>query len=134
MARDRLWQVSKTSIISFCYHKKSGDVTELQIGVKFKPKSCELQAHKGDRVSVHGSGKLTDGTVFDSSYERNDPIEFELGSGQVIKGWDQGLLECCVGEKPKVENSLLNLVMARMDLHQRSLVVPHLSSTLSWLL
>ncbi|MCD9643245.1 hypothetical protein HAX54_030543 [Datura stramonium] len=83
--------------------KKSGDVTELQIGVKFKPKSCELQAHKGDRVSVHYSGKLTDGTVFDSSYERNDPIEFELGSGQVIKGWDQGLLGMCVGEKRKLK-------------------------------
>jgi len=35
---------------------------------------------------MHLQGKLTDGTVFDSSYERNDPIEFELGSGQVIKG------------------------------------------------
>lgn len=48
-------------------------------------------------------GKLTDGTVFDSSYERNDPIEFELGSGQVIKGWDQGLLGMCVGEKRKLK-------------------------------
>nr|KAJ0184868.1 hypothetical protein LSAT_V11C900460880 [Lactuca sativa] len=63
--------------------KKSGDVTELQIGVKFKPASCEIQAHKGDRVKVHYRGKLTDGTVFDSSFERGDPIEFELGTGQV---------------------------------------------------
>ncbi|CAI9300852.1 unnamed protein product [Lactuca saligna] len=83
--------------------KKSGDVTELQIGVKFKPASCEIQAHKGDRVKVHYRGKLTDGTVFDSSFERGDPIEFELGSGQVIKGWDQGLLGMCVGEKRKLK-------------------------------
>ncbi|MCL7038587.1 hypothetical protein MKW94_006592 [Papaver nudicaule] len=48
-------------------------------------------------------GSLTDGTVFDSSFERGDPIEFELGSGQVIKGWDQGLLSMCVGEKRKLK-------------------------------
>ncbi|KAE8699557.1 Peptidyl-prolyl cis-trans isomerase FKBP2 [Hibiscus syriacus] len=83
--------------------KKSGDVTELQIGVKYKPPSCELQAHKGDKVKVHYRGKLIDGTVFDSSFERGDPIDFELGSGQVIKGWDQGLLGMCVGEKRKLK-------------------------------
>ncbi|XAR58764.1 Peptidylprolyl isomerase [Bertholletia excelsa] len=83
--------------------KESGDVTELQIGVKYKPKSCDIQAHKGDRVKVHYRGKLTDGTVFDSSFERGDPIEFELGRGQVIQGWDQGLLGMCVGEKRKLK-------------------------------
>ncbi|KAK6940481.1 FKBP-type peptidyl-prolyl cis-trans isomerase domain [Dillenia turbinata] len=85
------------------YAKKSGDVTQLQIGVKYKPTSCDLQAHKGDRIKVHYRGKLTDGTVFDSSFERGDPIEFELGSGHVIKGWDQGLLGMCVGEKRKLK-------------------------------
>nr|KAJ0194101.1 hypothetical protein LSAT_V11C800437450 [Lactuca sativa] len=48
-------------------------------------------------------GKRTDGTIFDSSFERGDPIEFELGTGQVIKGWDQGLLGMCVGEKCKLK-------------------------------
>ncbi|GKU85972.1 hypothetical protein SLE2022_249240 [Rubroshorea leprosula] len=90
-------------LFSFSSAKKSGDVTELQIGVKHKPASCELQAHKGDRIKVHYRGQLTDGTVFDSSFERGDPIEFELGSGQVIKGWDQGLLGMCVGEKRKLK-------------------------------
>ncbi|KAM0821943.1 hypothetical protein ACQ4PT_071838 [Festuca glaucescens] len=83
--------------------KKAADVSELQIGVKFKPESCSISAHKGDRVKVHYRGKLTDGTVFDSSYERGDPIEFELGTGQVIKGWDQGILGMCVGEKRKLK-------------------------------
>uniref|UniRef100_A0A0F7GZ40 peptidylprolyl isomerase n=1 Tax=Erodium gruinum TaxID=337380 RepID=A0A0F7GZ40_9ROSI len=82
---------------------KSGDVTELQIGVKFRPKTCDIQAHKGDKIKVHYRGKLTDGTVFDSSFERGDPIEFELGSGHVIKGWDQGLLAMCIGEKRKLK-------------------------------
>ncbi|XP_061360480.1 FK506-binding protein 2 [Gastrolobium bilobum] len=85
------------------YAKKTDDVTELQIGVKHKPTSCDVQAHKGDRVKVHYRGKLTDGTVFDSSFERNNPIEFELGGGQVIKGWDQGLLGMCLGEKRKLK-------------------------------
>ncbi|CAL4945945.1 unnamed protein product [Urochloa decumbens] len=83
--------------------KKSGDVTELQIGVKFKPESCTLQAHKGDKIKVHYRGTLTDGSVFDSSYDRGDPFEFTLGNGQVIKGWDQGLLGMCVGEKRKLK-------------------------------
>lgn len=82
---------------------KSKDVTSLQIGVKFKPESCDIQAHKGDRIKVHYQGTLTDGAVFDSSYERGDPIEFKLGSGQVIKGWDQGLLAMCVGEKRRLK-------------------------------
>lgn len=46
---------------------------------------------KGDQVFVHYSGKLEDGTVFDSSYERGDPISFKLGSGQVIAGWEEGI-------------------------------------------
>ncbi|CAI9285900.1 unnamed protein product [Lactuca saligna] len=65
--------------------------------------TCEIHAHKGDRVKVHYRGKLTDGTVFDSSFERGGPIEFEFGTGQVIKGWDQGLLGMCVGEKRKLK-------------------------------
>ncbi|XP_057425942.1 uncharacterized protein LOC130719334 [Lotus japonicus] len=48
-------------------------------------------------------GKLTNGTVFDSSFERNSPIKFERGSGQLINGWDQGLLGMCLGEKRKLK-------------------------------
>ncbi|KAI5072377.1 hypothetical protein GOP47_0012483 [Adiantum capillus-veneris] len=83
--------------------KKDSEVKELQIGVKFKPKTCEIQAHKGDTIKVHYRGTLVDGTEFDSSYTRGDPIEFELGAGHVIKGWDQGLLGMCVGEKRKLK-------------------------------
>ena len=53
----------------------------------------------GDRVSVHYTGLLTDGTKFDSSLERNAPIAFELGAGRVIKGWDEGIAELHVGDR-----------------------------------
>ncbi|XP_062229564.1 peptidyl-prolyl cis-trans isomerase FKBP15-1-like [Phragmites australis] len=95
--------VAAAAILTTASAKKSRDVTELQIGVKYKPESCTLQAHKGDQIKVHYHGTLTDGSVFDSSYDRGDPFEFTLGNGQVIKGWDQGLLGMCVGEKRKLK-------------------------------
>jgi peptidylprolyl isomerase len=49
------------------------------------------QPQKGEVVAVHYTGKLTDGTVFDSSYDRGEPIRFGLGQGMVIPGWDEGI-------------------------------------------
>jgi rhodanese-related sulfurtransferase len=56
-------------------------------------------AKKGQQVSVHYQGRLTDGTVFDDSSKRGVPFNFILGSGQVIPGWEQGVEGMKVGEK-----------------------------------
>ena len=58
-------------------------------------------AEKGKTVSVHYKGQLVDGTVFDSSYKRNSPIDFALGVGQVIPGWDEGIQLLSVGDKAR---------------------------------
>jgi FKBP-type peptidyl-prolyl cis-trans isomerase len=56
-------------------------------------------AVSGKNVSVHYTGWLTDGKKFDSSVDRGKPIEFPLGAGRVIKGWDEGLVGMKVGGK-----------------------------------
>eukprot|EP00244_Chara_vulgaris_P012462 TRINITY_DN6564_c0_g1_i4.p1 TRINITY_DN6564_c0_g1~~TRINITY_DN6564_c0_g1_i4.p1 ORF type:complete len:158 (-),score=40.71 TRINITY_DN6564_c0_g1_i4:404-877(-) len=83
--------------------KQEKEVTQLQIGVKYKPSKCTVKASVGDEVAVHYTGKLVDGTVFDSSLTRGDPISFTLGKGHVIKGWDRGIAGMCLGEKRKLK-------------------------------
>jgi FKBP-type peptidyl-prolyl cis-trans isomerase len=60
------------------------------------------QAMRGESVSVHYTGWLVNGTKFDSSLDRNEPFQFTLGAGQVIKGWDEGVAGMHVGEKRKL--------------------------------
>jgi FKBP-type peptidyl-prolyl cis-trans isomerase FkpA len=57
---------------------------------------------RGDSVTVHYTGWLTDGSKFDSSVDRDEPFTFVLGTGQVIQGWDQGVAGMRVGEKSRL--------------------------------
>jgi len=64
-------------------------------------KGTGKKATKGAGVSVHYKGQLLDGTVFDSSYKRKQPIDFNVGLGQVISGWDEGIQLLQVGDKAR---------------------------------
>ncbi|MGI9531826.1 peptidylprolyl isomerase [Lutimonas sp.] len=65
-------------------------------------KGSGAQASQGKNISVHYKGQLADGRVFDSSYDRKQPIDFTVGVGQVIKGWDEGLQLLKVGDKARL--------------------------------
>jgi peptidyl-prolyl cis-trans isomerase A (cyclophilin A) len=60
------------------------------------------EAAKGDKVKVHYVGTLTNGNEFDSSRKHNEPFDFQIGAGEVIKGWDQGVAGMKVGGKRKL--------------------------------
>jgi FKBP-type peptidyl-prolyl cis-trans isomerase len=68
----------------------SFNVKTTQPGNGSKPKA-------GNKVTVHYTGKLTNGKVFDSSVTRKEPFTFNLGKGEVIKGWDEGVAQMSIG-------------------------------------
>lgn len=72
-------------------------------GLRYKmiQKGTGKKAEIGKKVSVHYTGQLEDGKVFDSSYPRKKPIEFPLGQGHVIEGWDEGIALLQVGDKAR---------------------------------
>jgi peptidylprolyl isomerase len=84
-----------------------------------------VKADSGDVVSVHYIGKLVDGTVFDNSYDRLQPISFPLGAGRVIKGWDEGIQYLHLGDSAlfvipasiAYGNRAVGKIPANSDLH-----------------
>ncbi|MFN8273341.1 MAG: peptidylprolyl isomerase [Flavobacteriaceae bacterium] len=77
------------------------DKTESGLRYKMIQRGSGKKAEKGRTVSVHYSGSLENGRVFDSSYARKKPIEFPLGMGHVIEGWDEGIALLQVGDKAR---------------------------------
>ncbi|MGB0897293.1 MAG: peptidylprolyl isomerase [Flavobacteriaceae bacterium] len=77
------------------------DKTDSGLRYQILQKGTGVKAAKGKQVSVHYKGQLSDGTVFDSSYKRKEPIDFQLGVGQVISGWDEGISLLNVGDKAR---------------------------------
>ncbi|MEC8637589.1 MAG: peptidylprolyl isomerase [Bacteroidota bacterium] len=83
--------------------KISKGFSQTESGLRYKiiQEGAGEQASAGKKVSVHYKGELLDGTVFDSSYKRQQPIDFVLGQGQVIPGWDEGVSLLKVGDKAR---------------------------------
>jgi len=83
--------------------KLAGGFEKTDSGLRYKivQKGSGAKAEKGKKVSVHYEGSLSNGDVFDSSFKRNQPIDFQLGVGQVITGWDEGIQLLSVGDKAK---------------------------------
>lgn len=81
---------------------KTTDTVTTASGLKYlvvEKSNNPTKAEKGMMVDVHYTGFLTDGKVFDSSIERRNPISFELGTGSVIRGWDEGIALMNIGDK-----------------------------------
>jgi FKBP-type peptidyl-prolyl cis-trans isomerase len=74
-----------------------------QLNIETLEEGSGKAAESGDEISVNYVGTLKDGTQFDSSYDRGQPYTFVLGIGEVIDGWDEGLVGMKVGEKRKLE-------------------------------
>jgi len=84
--------------------KIAAGYNETPSGLRYKvlQEGSGKKAEKGNMVSVHYKGQLLDGQVFDSSYSRKQPIDFQVGVGQVIPGWDEGILLLKVGDKARL--------------------------------
>ena len=74
----------------------------LEVRTLSKPDSCDRVASNGDILSIHYECTFGPGGKLDTSYDRDEPLKFQLGVGQVINGWEQGTVGMCVGEKRKL--------------------------------
>ena len=94
------------AIVGTACTKKGGDQAMSSSTQTLKVEDVKVgngtEAVSGKTVSVHYTGWLTDGKKFDSSVDRGQPFQFQLGAGQVIKGWDQGVSGMKVGGKRKL--------------------------------
>lgn len=77
-------------------------MTQAQLVIEDLKVGTGAEARAGQQVTVHYVGTLTDGTKFDSSRDRDEPFEFTLGAGMVIKGWDEGVAGMKKGGKRKL--------------------------------
>merc|ERR1712186_196659 len=98
--------IKSLAAILFTLAAVSAEVKETESGLKVenvsKPDTCDKVARNGDMLSMHYVGTLESGAKFDSSYDRSEPFKFQIGVGQVIRGWEEGVFGMCIGEKRKL--------------------------------
>src|SRR5690606_2235286 len=101
-ARERRIEEAKAKVEAEMEKLAAGfDSTASGLRYKLIQKGNGAKAENGKIVSVHYEGSLPNGQVFDSSYKRREPIDFTLGIGQVIKGWEEGIALLQVGHKAR---------------------------------
>ena len=76
---------------------------DFQIKNNIEGEGAEIVKHS--KIQVHYLGKLEDGTKFDSSYDRDEPLSFQIGLRQVIEGWERGLMGMKIGGKRKIRRA-----------------------------
>jgi peptidylprolyl isomerase len=88
-----------------CPKNEGANMETTPSGLKYEDEKVGIgpSPQKGKKVKVHYTGTLTNGKKFDSSVDRNEPFEFVIGVGQVIAGWDEGVMTMKVGGKRKLQ-------------------------------
>lgn len=108
LAKERKLKLSALEILFVQEAVKAWETAKLKLGytledsglgIKIVEEGTGALPEKGKKVTVHYTGKLEDGTTFDSSIERGQPFGFVLGQGRVIKGWDEGIAKLKIGSK-----------------------------------
>ena len=99
---ERLAQEKRAAEAAFAKEVEGFSKTESGLYYKITEHGTGEQPQKGQYVAVHYTGMLLDKTVFDSSYRRRAPIEFKVGVGQVISGWDEGIMLLHQGDKARL--------------------------------
>lgn len=87
-------------IFFYAVGSQPADIAGLE--TKVLKEGSGIEAQQGDIISVHYTGTFENGTKFDSSVDRGTPFRFKLGDGNVIEGWDKGVLGMKVGEKRRL--------------------------------
>lgn len=94
-----LFLLALLTVFNYAVDSKSAKRTKLKIIIKKQAEACTRKTEAGDVIKVHFEGrKLETKKVFDTSYPNNSPFKFLLGKNRIMKGWDQGLTDMCVGE------------------------------------
>ncbi len=95
-------QESSASLSDSIVVQQSNEESKPELKIETMEQGQGQEVKRGDFITVHYTGYLEDGTKFDSSVDRGQPFELQIGVGQVIQGWDQGIIGMKVGEKRKL--------------------------------